>query len=306
MSQYLESRAAFESHFVGFLYRQWLMYPKPIPRATTLKGQTAIVTGANSGLGYETARQLLQLGLTHLIVGVRSQARGDAAAAKLRDEFPGSKIWVWIVDMVSYDSVTAFARRCETLPRIDIVLLNAGLISIEFTLIKATQHEQTGQVNYLSTALLTVLLLPILKSKKSSSPGAQPPRLSVVASDTFYWAPPFKTGGPVLPQLDEIEGFAPMKVYSRSKLLQMMFFSRLAEQVNADDVVVNVCNPGLCRDTSFGGSKKQTSLGDVIFWFFININGRTVKAGTSAVVDALVAKGAESHGSYVSDWSIQP
>ncbi|KAI4866028.1 hypothetical protein F4820DRAFT_418411, partial [Hypoxylon rubiginosum] len=217
MSQNLESRAAFESHFVGFLYRQWLMHRKPYPAGTTLAGQTAIVTGSNSGLGFESARQLLQLGLSHLVMAVRSQARGDAAADKLRKEFPNSAVSVWLLDMESYDSVAAFATRCETLSRIDIVILNAGLRSDKFNVLKATQHELTYQVNYLSTALLAILLLPVLKSKKAPS-SVLPPRLTIVSSDTAYWPVPFKTTGPILSQFDEPALFEPMRNYRCTKL----------------------------------------------------------------------------------------
>ncbi|XXG96248.1 hypothetical protein Hte_002529 [Hypoxylon texense] len=304
MSQHLESRAAFESHFVGFLYRQWLMRRKPYPAGTTLSGQTAIVTGSNSGLGFESARQLFQLGLSHLIMGVRSQARGDAAADKLRKEFPNSAVSVWLLDMESYDSVTAFAKRCETLPRIDIVILNAGLQPKKFKALETTQHELGLQVNYFSTALLAILLLPILKSKKAPS-SVLPPRLSIVTSDTIYWAPPLRTTGPILAQFDEPGLFDPMRNYQGGKLAQLFLISRLAEHVSAEDVIINASNPGLCT-TEISKDDSAPLIGRYVFWLFLNINGRSTDVGASAMVDAVAAKGKESHGSYVSDWTIQP
>ncbi|KAI0168922.1 NAD(P)-binding protein [Hypoxylon sp. FL1284] len=301
MSKLLESRAAFETGFFGFFYRQWLMHPKPYPVGTTLSGQTAVVTGSNGGLGFEAARQLLELGLSRLVMGVRSQARGDAAAAKLRKEFPGSVVEVWLLDMESYDSVSAFASRCETLPRIDVAILNAGLRSEQFHLLKAAQHEQSFQVNYYSTVLLTILLLPILKSKKQ--PGASPPRLSVVTSDTVYFAS-IRTTSPVLAQFDEPGLFDPMRNYQCSKLVQLFFISKLAEHVSADDVIVNAANPGLCKATGFASDSKGLV---VLFMKTLQaVMGRLPGVGASALVDAVVAKGEESHGSYVSDWTIQP
>ncbi|KAI2617327.1 NAD(P)-binding protein [Hypomontagnella submonticulosa] len=305
MSQYLQSEALFEGRFIGFLYRQWFKYRKPLPEGTSVSGQTAVITGSNSGLGFEAARQLFQLGLTHLIMAVRSQARGDAAADKLRKEFPGAKVWVWLLDMESYDSIKAFVERCETLPRLDIVILNAGLRSDKFQLLESTNHEQSFQVNYLSTVLLTILMLPVLKAKRSKT-GAVPPRLSIVTSDTSYWAAPFRPAGPILPQMDESEGFDPMKSYPRSKLLQLFFTTKLAEMVNPDDVIVNASNPGFCDGTSFGSDATITFPASLFFWLFRNINGRTVETGASALVDAVVAKGKESHGSYCSEWAIRP
>ncbi|KAI2607893.1 NAD(P)-binding protein [Hypoxylon sp. NC1633] len=300
MSQYLESRASFEGAFIGFLYRQWLMYPKPIPNDLTLSGQTAVVTGSNSGLGFESSRQLLQLGVATLIMAVRSQSRGEAAADKLRAEFPESSVSVWLLDMESYESITTFARKCETLPRLDIVMLNAGIRSDKFKLLESTHHERSFQTNYLSTALLTIFLLPILKSKKSPSPGALPPRLNVVGSDTLYWVN-LKTTGNILFQCDDPAEFEPMKAYSRSKLLQIFFISRLAEQVSPEDVIVNVSNPGLCKGTAFG-SDAASVMRDLFFF----VNGRTTKNGASAMINAVAVQGKESHGSYVSDWTIQP
>ncbi|KAI8957360.1 NAD(P)-binding protein [Daldinia sp. FL1419] len=305
MSQLLESEATFEGHFIGFLYRQWLIHRKPIPKGTTIAGQTAIVTGSNSGLGFEAARQLLQLGLEHLIMGVRSQTRGNVAADKLRKEFPDSTVSVWIVDMESYDSIVAFAKRCEGLPRLDIAILNAGIRCNDFTTVQATGHEKTFQVNYLSTVLLAILLLPILRSKKLSSSSSFPPRLSIVTSDTSYWADPLKTG-PVLPQFDIPEEFKSMRSYPRSKLLQLYFVSKLGEYVKAADVIVNASNPGFCKGTQFGDGAVMSFIAKLRFWLFQTLNGRTVEDGASAVIDGAVIKGKESHGGYVSDWGIRP
>ncbi|KAI1760097.1 NAD(P)-binding protein [Hypoxylon sp. FL1150] len=304
MSQLLESRSAFESRFIGFLYRQFLMHPKPYPPGTSLSGQTAIVTGSNSGLGFESARQLLQLGLSQLIMAVRSQARGDSAADRLRKEFPSATISVWLLDMESYDSITAFPKKCETLSRIDLVILNAGLRSDKFKLLKTSQHEQSFQVNYLSTSLLTILLLPILKAKKAPS-SVLPPRLSIVSSDTAYWAP-LKTTGPILAQFDQPDLFEPMRAYQCSKLAQLFFIKRLAEQVSPEDVIVNASNPGLCKGTEFARDNSAPLAGQLFFWVFQSITGRTANVGASAMVDAALFKGTESHGSYVSDWTIQP
>ncbi|KAI1092029.1 NAD(P)-binding protein [Rostrohypoxylon terebratum] len=305
MSQHLGHRAAFEAHSIGFIYRQWLMYPKPLPEGTNLSDHTAIVTGSNSGLGFHAAWQLCQLGLSNLIMAVRSQARGDAAAAKLRKEFPNSTISVWLLDMASYESIKAFVERCKTLPRIDITILNAGIQADVFTPHAVTKHEIVFQINYLSTVLLAILLLPVLKSKRSKIPGTLPPRLSLVTSDTAYWAPPFKPG-PVFPQCDTKENYRTMTAYPRSKLLQILFVSKLAEYVDPNDLIVNLSNPGLCMGTEFGSNSKTSLVNRTLFAVFQRANGRSVESGAKAILDAVVARGEEAHGSYISDWTIQP
>ncbi|KAI0899058.1 NAD(P)-binding protein [Annulohypoxylon nitens] len=305
MSQHLGHRAAFESHTIGFIYRQWMMYPKPLPEGTDLSGHTAIVTGSNSGLGFHAAWQLCQLGLSNLILAVRSQARGDAAAAKLQKEYPNTTISVWLLDMASYDSIKAFAERCKTLPRIDITILNAGIQSDAFKPHPVTKHESVFQINYLSTILLAILLLPVLKSKRSKTPGILPPRLSLVTSDTAYWAPPFKAG-PIIPQCDVTANYRPLTAYPRSKLLQMLFVSKLVEYVDPNDVIINLSNPGLCLGTEFGSDSKMSLVSRTFFTVFQRTNGRSVQSGAKAILDAVVARGEEAHGSYISDWTIQP
>lgn len=134
-------------------------------RYPNVQGKCAIITGSNTGLGFESARQLLALGLPHLIMAVRSLEKGNEAAKVLHDANPAAKIDVWKLDMESYDSIQAFADRChKELARLDIAILNAGLSPLSFSTC-STGHEKTMQVNHFGTALLAVLLLPCLKSK---------------------------------------------------------------------------------------------------------------------------------------------
>lgn len=114
-----------------------------MPDGVQLKGQVAIVTGGSSGLGFEASRQFLKLGVSQLVLAVRSQARGDAAAERLRSEFPEATLSVWLLDMESYESIQSFVDRSQTLPRIDIVVLNAGVQKPSFTTVAGTGHETT-------------------------------------------------------------------------------------------------------------------------------------------------------------------
>ncbi|KAJ2985250.1 hypothetical protein NUW58_g5637 [Xylaria curta] len=305
MSSQLGNEASFYASSLGFYYRQWLLHPKPVPAGTDLSSQVAIITGSNVGLGLEAGRQLLQLGLSHLIIAVRSQAKGDKAADGLRKEFPGATISVWLLDMLSYPSITAFAEKCKSLPRIDMAILNAGLEGGRtFSVAKDTGHETSFQVNYISTVLLTILLLPIMKSKGVA--GAKRPVISIVSSDSAFWSS-VKTHGPILAQLDNGEEYSPMPWYRRTKLLQYFFVSKLAEEIDSSDVIVNLANPGLCGGTEFGRSGMGFSAFEQVFWgFWKAFLARTVVTGASTYVDAAVVKGEESHGSNVADWTIRP
>ncbi|KAI0442719.1 retinol dehydrogenase 12 [Xylaria telfairii] len=305
MSSQLGNEARFEATVLGFFYRQWLVRRKPVPAGTNLSSQVAIITGSNSGLGLEAGRQLLQLGLSHLIIAVRSQSRGDNAADRLRKEFPRANISVWLLDMTSYKSISAFVEKCKSLPRIDIIILNAGLIGgTTFIPVKDTGHEVSFQVNYISTVLLTILLLPVVKSNRVA--GSKAPIITIVTSDTAYWAS-VETQGPILTQLDKAEAYVPFSWYQKSKLLHYFFVSKLAEEVSSSDVVVNMANPGLCAGTAFGQDIDNVAIiTRLLLNTFKAINARSVETGASTYVDAAVVKGEESHGSCVSEWAIRP
>ncbi|RCI12733.1 hypothetical protein L249_1062 [Ophiocordyceps polyrhachis-furcata BCC 54312] len=301
MSAQLQKQAAFEASTLGFLYRQFTRQ-KPLPADTDLADNVAVVTGSNVGLGLEAARQLLDLGLSHLILAVRSKAKGDAAALDLRRDFPTSIVTVWTVDLESYDSICAFVNLCATLPRLDIAILNAGLMKSSFSTLPDTEHEVTLQVNYLSTALLAILLLPVLQSNRVEG-SQRPPVLSIVSSDLAYRAE-IETQGPVLPQLDRPERYDRFRWYSASKLLLTLFVAKLADYVDPDCVLVNMVNPGMTSGTDFFREFPFVLMKLMAFvqWLL----ARPVRVASSTYVDAVVARGKETHGSFISDWAVKP
>lgn len=321
-SRQLETAAIGETGVLAFLKRQFVA-PVPIPSSTSLSSKTAIVSGANAGLGFESCRQLLRLQVSRLVLAVRSQTRGDTAAAKLQAEFPDAQIEVWMLDMDSYASVQSFVDKCrvEVVQRgktIDMVILNAGLQRTQYESVPETKHERVLQVNYLSTMLLTILLLPIMKqghrqehghSSSSATAGVRPPVLSVVTSDTTYFTSLDADASSMLRLLDDEptteKPYSSMDHYAQSKLFQLAFVSKLADHVNPNDVILNLVNPGLCRDTSFN-DEAMTGLTGKVFSVFMAAMARTVEVGGSTYVDAVTVKGRESHGSMVSDWAIKP
>lgn len=301
MSANLKDQAAWEASPLAFLSRQFIQNVPKIPSTVDLTGQTALITGSNVGLGFECARQLLALNLSHLIIAVRSQSRGDAAAKKLQDEFPRAKIEVSLVDMSSYKSIQAFAKRCESLPRLDIAILNAGLSRPKFERSEETKHEMTFQINYLSTALLALLLIPILKEKRGTSPG----RLALVGSDMSYWAKWEETEKTVFSVLDDASKFETMTAYKLSKLFLLMFVDKLARLVPAEEVIINFPNPGACRGTQFG-AEGRSKLAGVMFKIVSHIIARPTSTGARQYVDAVTVKGVESHGGFVGEGRVKP
>ncbi|KAH7141938.1 putative short-chain dehydrogenase/reductase family protein [Dactylonectria macrodidyma] len=306
MSSKLVKAVAWESSVLGTIYKQLFVHPRPIPPTVSLAGKTAIVTGANGGLGFESARQLLQLGLSRLILAVRSEAKGQTAAEALKNEFPIADIQISLIDLADYGSINAFADRCWNLERIDYVILNAGLQSSTFELNVKTGHEAVFQTNYLSTVLLLLLLVSVIKEKKGQHRTDRPSVLTVVGSDTMYYSK-LEATGPIFPRMDDPKRFVKFQQYLDTKLLLMMFISQLADKLSPEEVLINVCNPGMTAGTGLGHDVKETSRTErYIAPLFIKALGRSVQAGASVYIHALLMEGKESHGGFVSDWAIKP
>lgn len=308
MSAALGASAPAESTLSGFVYRQYA-WRKPLPSSVRLEGRLAVVTGGNVGLGLEASRQLLSRGLSRLVMASRSDERGARAAEALRAEFPTATIDVWQLDMASYDSVVAFARRCDAeLPTIDYVLLNAGVQHLGFRVADATGHESTLQINYLSTALLALLLASVLRRKGATNPAdGRAPVLAAVGSEGQYLADP-PAPGPVLAPLDcQRAGFVGFKQYLVSKLLLMAFMARLAEHVCPDEVVVTVVNPGLTGGSELGRETFQSKAWHIRFLvpLLMKLLARPLAVGASCYLDGMLVQAKAGHGSFCSEWTIK-
>lgn len=274
---------------------------KPIfpPKDISLTGQTAIITGSNVGIGLECANGLLGMNLGRLIIAVRTPSRGEAAKAQLREKHQKATIEVWQVDMMSHGSVQAFAAKCETLDRMDIVILNAGTIEQKYK--QSTEgHETMLQVNYLSTVLLATLLLPTLKAR---APAGKPGRLTIVNSGMALMAK-FPKSASLLAHLDDAANFDPTNQYAMSKALAHLWLRKLVQWVKPEDVVVNLVDPGLVKGTSL--HRNTNAIVSCIVTAVKSLTGRTLEQGASCLLDAAVVRGAETHGSYLMDWEVFP
>lgn len=159
--------------------RSQLFVKLPIPDYD-FSGQTIIVTGGSSGLGFEAAQLLLQLNASNVILAVRSTSRGRQAAEKLQASIGrADSVEVYSLEMEQYESVIGFAADMGKRDRVDAVILNAGKATLDFYL--AEGNESTVTVNVLSTFLLAYQLLPVLR--KSAVQWGIIPRISIVSSD---------------------------------------------------------------------------------------------------------------------------
>lgn len=295
-----------EGSVLSFFKRQ-LFYTPASVTGVSLAGKTALVTGSNTGIGLEMSRQFLDLGVTKLILAVRSQAKGEAAVTNLLHgrNLPETTIEVWNLDLDSYDSIVNFAERTKTLHRLDIVVLNAGIVHTKNLLSKNTNHDETIQVNFLSTALLMVLLLPVAKSKRADQ--AEPTRITMTSSDVASWTG-FKerSNDPLLPSFDTTEKADPTDRMMVSKLLGQFFLAELARQVPPSVAIINCATPGMVHGTDFNREMDQTMGGKIFRFVVLRRLGYTAAVGARHITDAAVNHGEASHGQYLSQQKIKP
>ncbi|KAJ5803992.1 uncharacterized protein N7518_000295 [Penicillium psychrosexuale] len=289
-----------------FFYNQITVKPAPV-KGVSLEGKTAVVTGSNTGVGLETSRQLLDLGLSKLILAVRSGEKGQAAKQNLAAgrDLSDDSIEVWKLDQSDYDSVVAFAERTKSLPRLDIVVLNIGIANATRVFNAKTGHDEMIQVNYLSTALLAILLLPIVKEKRAAQGG--PSRITIVSSEVAAWTPfKEKKSFPLLAALDQKKTKVdPLDRMMVSKLLGQFFLAHLASVVPPSVAIINATSPGSVYDSDFNREHDKTFAG-AIAKVVMRRMANTAAVGARMVTDAAVNHGEETHGEFLSFQKLVP
>jgi retinol dehydrogenase-12 len=202
-------------------------------------GKTVLVTGANTGIGLETAAGLAAQG-ANVVITARDPAKGKAAVEEIRGRHPDAKVDVMQLDLSHLDDVRTFAKDFAARhPKLDVLVNNAGLVLDKRTLTD-DGYETTFQVNHLGPFLLTNLLLDNLKA-------AAPSRIVNVASAAHRGA---KLDFDDL-QTDNASGFRSMRVYGTTKLCNILFTRELARRLAGTGVTANSLHPGTVR-TGFG------------------------------------------------------
>ncbi|MER6140394.1 oxidoreductase [Streptomyces sparsogenes] len=181
-------------------------------------GRTAVVTGANSGIGYVTARELARRG-AQVVLACRSEARGGEAVARIRAQVPGAEVRFAPLDLADLASVRAFAAEYRG-DRLDLLINNAGVMALPHRRTADGFETQFG-VNHLGHFALTGLLLPRLLA---AGPGAR-----VVSVSSFM-----HMLGAVDPRDLHMErGYRRWTAYARSKTANLLFIHELSRRLSA-------------------------------------------------------------------------
>ncbi|MEM7248990.1 MAG: oxidoreductase, partial [Acidobacteriota bacterium] len=208
-------------------------------------GRTALVTGSNSGIGYETARALAQAG-AHVVMACRSPERAEAAAERIRAEGPAGRVEVAQLDLSSLASVQRFSESfLAANDRLDLLIANAGVMMPPERRETSDGHELQIGTNHLGHFALVGRLLPALLSTAGS-------RVVVVASAAHRWGSM---------DFDDLSwrkrSYRRMPSYGQSKLANLLFVKELQRRLEeaGASTLVTAAHPGwtsteLQRDTA--------------------------------------------------------
>ncbi len=215
-----------------------------------LSGKTAIVTGANSGIGLETAKALAGKGAL-VILPVRSAEKGKQANNEITGEFPNAKIEILELDLSSLASIKSFVEAySEKHTSLDILINNAGVMIPPYGKTEDGFELQFG-INHLGHFSLTGLLLPMLLKSDSGrivTVSSVAHRNGKINFDDLTW---------------DQRGYKAGRAYGDSKIANLYFTSELARMLEDTQVTVAAAHPGWTRTNLQKHSKFWSSLNPI-------------------------------------------
>ena len=253
-------------------------------------GRTAIVTGATSGLGLETAKALASAG-AHVILAARDPAKGETALGDIRAQHPDAKVKFELVDLASLDSVRDFAERLQAHDlKLDLLINNAGLMAVPTRHTTADGFEMQFGVNYLAHFALTRRLMPNLLATAR-------PRVVNLSSIAH------RQGAFDFTDMESEREYSAWTAYARSKLAMLMFSFELARKAQAQGwpLLSIAAHPGFSvtniASTGPRMGKTGASLVEKAIRFGAPLLGQSAARGALPTLYAATA-GAAANGGY--------
>lgn len=243
----------------------------------TLDGLRAVVTGANSGLGLQTAIELARRGAA-VVLACRSEERGTAALHRAREATGSDDLELRLLDLANLESVRSFAAGWSG--SLDLLVNNAGVMATPLRRTADGFEQQLG-INHLGHFALTGLLLGALRRSTS-------PRVVTVSSLAH------KRGRIDFSDLNADVRYRPWKAYNQSKLANLLFTAELDRRVRAAGwpLLAVAAHPGLST-TNLTAGMRGASVLDLMGGFF-RVMGQSDEAGARPTL--LAATGGQVHG----------
>ncbi len=262
--------------------KQWTVQDIP-----DLSGKRIIVTGANSGVGYQATRVLARKGAA-VILAVRDIRKGAEAAAEIHRESPNAALEIMPLDLADLKSVHAFADLYRTrFSSLDVLLNNAGVMGIPYRQTAQGFEMQFG-TNHLGHFALTGLLLPTILA----TPNA---RVVTVSSYMHIF------GHIAFKDLNATKGYERWTAYCQSKLANLLFAYELQRRFGQAGVsaISVACHPGYAAtNLQTAGPKMDGSRIGQALWQGMNLFAQSAAAGALPLLYAATAPGLHG-GEYI-------
>lgn len=203
------------------------------------QGRTALVTGASSGVGLETARALASEG-ARMLLPVRNRERGARAVDSIRSSVPDAEVELLDLDLASLASVDRLAGALQGVG-IDLYVMNAGIVLLGDRERHVTEDgcELHFQTNFLGHFALTRALLPRLAGARIAVQGSL-----AAARGRIDWD-------------DRTRRYSPLRAYAVSKIALGLFALELARRGAVGGFAVNLCHPGVVPDTGIAADLRS-------------------------------------------------
>ncbi len=208
-----------------------------------LRGRFAVVTGANSGLGFGLAKRLTASG-ADVVMAIRDKAKGEKAIAAIRHEVPAAKLAIWHLDLSSLKSVAALGEELAAEGRpVDILINNAGVMTPPRRQETHDGFELQFGTNHLGHFALTRHLLPLLRAAKAARVVTVSSLAATQRNIDFEDA-------------NALHGYKPMRSYGMAKLAQLMFAVELDRRSSLSGwgLTSNAAHPGLSKTNLLSGA----------------------------------------------------
>ena len=203
-----------------------------------MHNKTVLVTGANSGVGFATAKRLAQAG-AEIVMVCRDPRRGEEARAQIAENATGPPPQLFIADLSSQEQIRDLATDIHFAhDEIDVLLNNAGSVFAKREL-NADGNEKTFATNHLAPFLLTNLLLDLVKAAPAG-------RVITVATEVYAKKLDFAN-------LQGERSYQFFKAYQCSKLSNILFAFELARRLEGSTATSNAVSPGPSK-TGFGNN----------------------------------------------------
>ena len=207
------------------------MYNVPIQ-----KDKLAVVTGSNSGTGKEATRRLAGAG-AHVIMAVRTIAKGEDARLEILGQFPDAQLDVRYLDVADLSSVKAFAETVLAANRpLDLLINNAGVMAPPERLVSVDGFELQFATNFLGPFALTLRLLPLLLAAREGRVATMSSTVAAIGTIRYQ-------------DLQRERHYFPYLAYAQSKLADLLFAQQLARVAHQRGwhLMSNAAHPGFTR-----------------------------------------------------------